>query len=76
MSHRLVLILLAILLPLSGNVRADVTLIHAGELLAVPGKAPLRNQTIIVEGDRITGIEEVTLVGSNGWSRTSVRCST
>ena len=57
MSNRLALILLAILLPLAGNAFAGVTLIHAGELLAVPGKAPLRNQTVIVEGDRITGVQ-------------------
>lgn len=31
--------------------------IHAGWLLAVPGEAPLRNQTIIVEGERIARIE-------------------
>ncbi len=57
MSNRLALILLTILLPLAGNTYADVTLIHAGELLAVPGKAPLKNQTIIVEGDRISGVQ-------------------
>ncbi|MDJ0794051.1 MAG: amidohydrolase family protein [Woeseiaceae bacterium] len=57
MSNRLALILLTILLPLAGNTYADVTLVHAGELLAVPGKAPLKNQTIIVEGDRITGVQ-------------------
>ena len=58
MSRRLSLILLAILLPLAGNGHAEVTLVHAGELLAVPGKAPLRNQTIIIENDRITGVQE------------------
>ncbi len=57
MSNRLALILLTILLPFAGNTYADVTLIHAGELLAVPGKSPLKNQTIIVEGDRITGVQ-------------------
>ena len=34
----------------------DVTLIHAGELLAVPGESPLRNRTIVIEGDRIVAI--------------------
>ena len=34
----------------------DVTLIHAGELLAVPGESPLRNRTIVIEGDRIVDI--------------------
>ena len=57
MSNRLALILLAVLVPLAGIARADVTLIHAGELLAVPGEAPLRNQTIIVEDGRIAGVQ-------------------
>ena len=57
MFNRLALILLTILLPLAGNVHADVTLIHAGELLAIPGKAPLRNQTIIIEDDRVSGVQ-------------------
>jgi imidazolonepropionase-like amidohydrolase len=58
MSHRLrglaaVLLLCA---PLSWG--ADtLTLIHAGELLAVPGEAPLRNQTIVVEDDRIVDVQ-------------------
>jgi imidazolonepropionase-like amidohydrolase len=34
----------------------DVTLIHAGELLAVPGESPLKNRTIVIEGDRIVDI--------------------
>ncbi len=37
---------------------ADVTLIHAGELLAVPGKSPSSNMTIIVEDGRITGVQK------------------
>ncbi len=57
MPNRLALILLSILLPLFGTAHADITLIHAGELLAVPGKAPLKEQTIIVEDDRITGVQ-------------------
>jgi len=57
MPNRLALILLTILLPLAGTGYADVTLIHAGELLAVPGKAPLRIQTVIIEDDRITGVQ-------------------
>ncbi len=35
----------------------DVTLIHAGELLAVPGDAPTRNMTVVIEDDRITAVE-------------------
>ena len=33
------------------------TLIHAGTVIAVPGDAPLRNQTIIVNDGKIVGIE-------------------
>lgn len=47
----------AALALLAGTASADVTLIHAGELLAVPGKAPLKEQTIIVEDGRITGVQ-------------------
>ena len=32
---------------------AEVKVIHAGELLAVPGEKPLRDHTLVVEGDRI-----------------------
>jgi len=35
---------------------ADTTIIHAGELLAVPGKAAKTGQTIIIEDDRIVEI--------------------
>ncbi|MDX1515186.1 MAG: amidohydrolase family protein [Woeseiaceae bacterium] len=35
---------------------AQETIIHAGELLAVPGKAPLRDQTVVVRGDRIVAV--------------------
>ena len=36
---------------------ADVTLIHAGELLAVPGESPSRNMTIVIEDERIKAVE-------------------
>ena len=35
---------------------ADTTIIHAGELLAVPGVAAKSQQTIVVEDDRIVEI--------------------
>lgn len=35
---------------------ADTTLIHAGELLGIPGKAPSSRQTIVVENDQIIDI--------------------
>jgi imidazolonepropionase-like amidohydrolase len=49
---------IALLTLLVGTASADVTLIHAGQLLAVPGKAPASNMTIIVEDDRITGVQK------------------
>lgn len=42
-----------ILLTSTQTVFAEITLIHAGELLAVPGERPLSNQTIVVNDDRI-----------------------
>ncbi len=36
----------------------DFTLIHAGKVLAVPGKAPKSEQTIIIHDGKIVGIEE------------------
>lgn len=35
----------------------DFTLIHAGKVLAVPGKAPLSKQTIIIHDGKIIGLE-------------------
>jgi len=61
MTHSLARIaapLFALLTLLAGTASADVTLIHAGKLLAVPGSAPASNMTIIVEDDRITGVQK------------------
>jgi len=58
MSYRPALLVFLALSFLGGTATADVTLIHAGKLLAVPGKAPSTNMTIIIEGDRITGVQE------------------
>ncbi len=52
--YRLVAALL--LFALAGTSLADTTLIHAGELLAVPGKSPSTRQTIVVVDDRIVDI--------------------
>lgn len=35
---------------------APITLIHAGQLLAEPGEAPLERQTIVVQGERIVAV--------------------
>ena len=45
-----------LLLAISAQATAETTLIHAGELLAVPGESPLTRQTIIVEDNLISGI--------------------
>ena len=57
MHCRLPRILAALLMLFSPAVFADVTLIHAGELLAIPGQTPARQMTVIVEGSRITGVQ-------------------
>ncbi|NCF14806.1 MAG: amidohydrolase family protein [Gammaproteobacteria bacterium] len=43
---------------LAGTASADITLVHAGKLLAIPGSTPATNMTIIVEDDRITGVQQ------------------
>jgi len=59
MSYRLIAAV-AIVLALAANSWAsgNVTLIHAGELLSVPGRAPLRNKTIVVQDDRIVEVRD------------------
>jgi len=58
MTHRPALSLSVILTFLAGTAAADVTLIHAGQLLSVPGKDPSTNMTIIVEDGRISGVQD------------------
>lgn len=58
MTHRYAASLLVTLLLSSAAATAEVTLVHAGELLAVPGEAPASNMTIIIEDDRITGVQK------------------
>ena len=43
---------------LGGAALAEVTIIHAGELLAVPGKAAKKEQSVIVEDGRIKAVED------------------
>ena len=57
MHHRLLRLVAASLLVATFAAQAEVTLIHAGELLAVPGKPPAREMTVIVEDGRITGVQ-------------------
>jgi len=49
---------LLLFLAIAPAALADTTIIHAGELLAVPGKAAKSEQTIIIEGDRIVEIRK------------------
>ena len=52
------LITLAISSALSFSALADTQVIHAGELLSVPGKAPLKNQTIVIKDGEITAVKK------------------
>ncbi len=57
MFHRLLGFTAVALFFASVSWGADsATLIYAGELLAVPGEAPKRDQTIVIESDRIVDI--------------------
>ncbi len=51
------LIAALILLAFAAPGIAETTLIHAGQLLAVPGKAPAARQTIVVEDGRIIAVK-------------------
>ncbi|MCO4799500.1 MAG: amidohydrolase family protein [Colwelliaceae bacterium] len=48
----------AVVAVLSSHVLADTQVIHAGELLAVPGKSPLKEQTIIIVDGKISEIKK------------------
>lgn len=47
----------AIAMTASASAQDDITVIHAGWLLAVPGEAPVEDHSIIIAGDRIDRIE-------------------
>jgi len=54
MNHKLTrLAMTSLLIAAAPAVLADTTIIYAGELLAIPGKAAVSDQTIVIEGDRI-----------------------
>lgn len=42
----------------TGNVLAKTQVIHAGELLTIPGKKPLQKQTLVVENNKIVAIKK------------------
>ena len=50
--------LLAVVLSPLAIAQDDITVIHAGWLLAIPGNAPTENQSIVIIGDRIDRIED------------------
>ena len=57
MKHRLTALFVATtLLTAMHSTAAEITLIHAGQLLAVPGERPAREQTIVVDGQRIVEV--------------------
>jgi len=53
----------AILAATSGLQAANIQVIYAGELLAVPGQAAKKNQTIVIEGGRIKEIRDGFVAG-------------
>lgn len=56
MTGRAALAAAILLLSTISPAFAGTTLIHAGELLAVPGERPARNQTIVIEDGRIAAV--------------------
>ena len=46
----------AVLLAVSSTAIADTKIIHAGELLTIAGESTSRNQTIVIEDDRIVDV--------------------
>ena len=50
------LVAFTLLLTATTLANAQILLIHAGELLAVPGERPKSRQTVVIEGQRIVGV--------------------
>lgn len=44
---------------------SDVSVLHAGWLLAIPGQPPLLRQSVLVEGDRIVAVHDGFLEGGD-----------
>lgn len=49
---------------LTHSVLADTKVIHAGELLALPGKAPLSKQTVVIKDGEIIAVEQGFIAAS------------
>ena len=56
LSIKLTAITLAISALLSHSALAETQVIHAGELLSVPGKVPLKNYTVVIEEGSIIAV--------------------
>ena len=57
MKNRILgLLVNAVLIATSQMAAAEITLIHAGQLLTVAGERPVADQTIVVDGDRIIDV--------------------
>ena len=50
------LVAFTLLLTATTLANAQILLVHAGELLAVPGERPKSKQTVVIEGQRIVGV--------------------
>ncbi|WP_420431209.1 amidohydrolase family protein [Hyphobacterium sp.] len=55
--RQLIASLFAIVTIATAGAQHDITIVHAGWLLAVPGEAPVEDQSIVISGDRIDRIE-------------------
>lgn len=64
-SNKINLLTVSLALTLSNSVLAQTQVIHAGELLAVPGEKPLTKQTIVIEDGKIMSVEKGFLPASN-----------
>ena len=47
----------SMLLSCAALAAEQITVVHAGTLLAMPGSAPEARQSIVIEGDRVVGVE-------------------
>ena len=64
-SNKISILAGSLALALSNSVVAQTQVIHAGQLLAVPGEKPLNKQTIVIEDGKILSVEKGFLPASN-----------
>ena len=57
---------LALFIATIAAAQEPTTIIHAGTLLAVPGEAPKNNQSIVIEGNQITAVEDGFVDATDG----------